>query len=125
IASIFPVIANTLAGMWATDRSLKDLFNLYGARRWQILFKLRLPNAIPQIFTGIKISSGLAMIGAIVGEFIAGGGLGGLIDAARNQQRLDKVFAAVLIASFAGIVIIAVLNLLELLFLGNWKASCD
>jgi NitT/TauT family transport system permease protein len=107
IASVFPVIANTLAGLWSADHELVELFRLYGAGRFAVLFKLRLPSALPQIFTGIRIAGGLAMIGAIVGEFIAGGGLGGLIDAARVQQRVDKVFAAVLIASFAGIIITA------------------
>jgi len=123
IASIFPVIANTLAGLWGADHALVDLLRLYRARQWQMVFKLRLPHAVPSIFTGVKIASGLAMIGAIVGEFIAGGGLGGLIDIARTQQRLDKVFAAVLIASFSGVFLIAGLNLLAVVFLKRFKVA--
>lgn len=125
IVSIFPVIANTFAGLRATDPALLDLFKLYGASRFNILFKLRLPQAVPQILTGLKISTGLAMIGAVIGEFIAGGGLGGVIDASRTQQRLDKVFAAVLLASFSGLLLLFLLNLLSNSLLKKWKGSHD
>lgn len=121
IVSIFPVIANTLAGLKFTDPSLLDLFKLYGAGSLKTLFKLRLPFAVPQILVGVKISAGLAMIGAVIGEFIAGGGLGGVIDTARTQQRLDKVFAAVLLASFSGILLVYLINLLTKLFLHRWR----
>lgn len=121
IVSIFPMIANTLAGLRAADPSLIDLFRLYGASRWQLLFKLKLPGAVPSIITGLNISSGLAMIGAVIGEFIAGGGLGGVIDAARTQQRLDKVFAAILLASFSGLLIVFVIRSGTRLFLKRWR----
>ncbi|MBY0452828.1 MAG: ABC transporter permease [Bdellovibrionaceae bacterium] len=121
IVSIFPVIANTLAGLKFTDPALLDLFKLYGAGSFKTLFKLRLPFAVPQILVGLKISAGLAMIGAVIGEFIAGGGLGGVIDTARTQQRLDKVFAAVLLASFSGILLVYLINLLTKLFLHRWR----
>ena len=123
IVSVFPVIANTLAGLRSAPQPLQDLFRLYGATRFDELRKLKLPCAVPQIVTGIRIAGGLAMIGAIVGEFIAGGGLGGLIDMARTQQRLDKVFAAVLIASFLGIFIVALLNLFFRLTLKRWHSQ--
>lgn len=102
IASIFPIIANSSAGLQSVPRPLLDLFRLYGASDLKVLMSLRLPYAVPQILTGVKVASGLAMIGAIVGEFIAGGGLGGLVDMSRTQQRLDRVFAAVILASFLG-----------------------
>ncbi len=121
IVSIFPVIANTLAGLKFTDPALLDLFKLYGAGNLKTLFKLRLPFAVPQILVGLKISAGLSMIGAVIGEFIAGGGLGGVIDTARTQQRLDKVFAAVLLASFSGILLVYLINLLTKLFLHRWR----
>jgi NitT/TauT family transport system permease protein len=121
IVSIFPVIANTFAGLRSTDPALVDLFKLYGASKSDVLFKLRLPFAVPQILTGLKISSGLAMIGAIIGEFIAGGGLGGVIDASRTQQRLDKVFAAIALASFAGLLLLFLLDLFSKFFLKKWK----
>jgi len=125
IVSIFPVIANTFAGLRSTDPALLDLFRLYGSSRLNILLKLRLPQAVPQILTGLKISAGLAMIGAVIGEFIAGGGLGGVIDASRTQQRLDKVFAAVLLASFSGLLLLFLLNLLSNSILKTWKGHHD
>lgn len=121
IVSVFPVIVNTLAGCRAVDPALRDLFQLYRASRSQTLMKLTLPHAIPHMVTGLRIAAGLAMIGAIVGEFIAGGGLGGLIDAARTQQRLDKVFAAVLLASLAGALMVGLINLSAHVFLGRWR----
>lgn len=125
IVSVFPVIANTFAGLRATDPALLDLFRLYGASRLNVLLKLRLPQAVPQILTGLKVSTGLAMIGAVIGEFIAGGGLGGVIDASRTQQRLDKVFAAVLLASFSGLLLLFLLNLLSNSILKTWKGHHD
>src|SRR5262249_5984204 len=74
IVSIFPVIANTLNGILSTDPNLRDLFQLYGASPGATLFKLRFPSALPQILTGLRVASGLAVIGAIVGEFIGGQG---------------------------------------------------
>lgn len=123
IVSVFPVIANTLAGLNRVDSALVDLFRLYGGSKKDLLLKLRLPNALPYILTGLRISSGLAMIGAVIGEFIAGGGLGGIIDASRTQQRLDKVFAAVMLASFSGLVLIFLLNQMSKYFLQKWSKS--
>src|SRR5258706_326328 len=77
IVSIFPVIANTLTGLLSTDPALRDLFRLYGASTAVTLFKLRFPAALPQILTGVRVASGLAGSGDIVGEFIDGGGVGG------------------------------------------------
>jgi NitT/TauT family transport system permease protein len=121
IVSVFPVLANTFSGLRSTDPALVDLFKLYGASKKDTLFKLKLPFAVPQILTGLKISAGLAMIGAVIGEFIAGGGLGGVIDASRTQQRLDKVFAAVLLASFSGVLIVFLLNVIAKYFLKRWR----
>ena len=123
IVSIFPVIANTLDGILSTDPALRDLFRLYGASSAVTLWKLRIPAALPQILTGLRIAGGLAVIGAIVGEFIGGQGLGSVIDIARTQQRTDKVFAAVLLASVLGLVLFGVVNLLSWVVLRNWHAS--
>jgi NitT/TauT family transport system permease protein len=123
IVSIFPMIANTLAGLVATDPGLLDMFRLYGAGSIAILLKLRLPAALPQIMTGLRISSGLAVIGAIVGEFIGGGGLGSVVDVARRQQRTDVVFAAVILASLLGLAMFGVVNLLSALLLRHWHPS--
>ncbi len=123
VVSIFPVIANTLSGILSTDPALRDLFQLYGASGKDTLFKLRFPAALPQIFTGLRIASGLAVIGAIVGEFIGGEGLGSVVDVARTQQRVDKVFAAVLLASVLGLALFGVINLLSAVTLKRWHAS--
>jgi NitT/TauT family transport system permease protein len=123
VVSIFPVIANTLSGILSTDPALRDLFRLYGASGRDTLFKLRFPAALPQIFTGLRIASGLAVIGAIVGEFIGGQGLGSVVDVARTQQRVDKVFAAVLLASVLGLALFGVINVVSGVTLKRWHAS--
>ncbi len=123
VVSIFPVIANTLSGILSTEPPLRDLFRLYGASTWTTLVKLRFPAALPQILTGLRVASGLAVIGAIVGEFIGGQGLGSVVDVARTQQRVDKVFAAVLLASVLGLALFGLINLISYLTLRRWHAS--
>jgi NitT/TauT family transport system permease protein len=123
IVSIFPVIANTLTGLLSTDSALRDLFRLYEADRFATLVKLRLPFALPHIFTGLRIAAGLAVIGAIVGEFITGAGIGGAIMVSRQQSRVDKVFAGLLLASLLGIVLFMAINLASRLALRHWHAS--
>jgi NitT/TauT family transport system permease protein len=123
IVSIFPVIANTLTGLLSTDPALRDLFRLYEAKRLALLFKLRLPFALPHILTGLRIAAGLAIIGAIVGEFITGAGIGGAIMVSRQQNRVDKVFAGLLLASLLGIVLFIVINIISRVALRHWHAS--
>lgn len=123
IVGIFPVIASTLLGLQSTEPAFLDLFRLYGASRWQTLWKLRMPAAQPQIFNGLRICAGLSVIGAIVGEFVAGGGLGGIIDVARMQQRVDQVFAAIVLATLIGVVFVALTRLLTFLSLRRWHPS--
>jgi NitT/TauT family transport system permease protein len=123
IVSVFPVIANAINGLLSTDPALVDLFRLYGATRTRTLLKLRLPFALPAILTGLRIAGGLSVIGAIVGEFITGGGLGGIIDASRTGQRIDRVFAVLLIASALGIALFGAVNLVSRLTLKHWHAS--
>ena len=74
IVAIFPVISNTTLGLRSVDPGLADLFRLYGARRWQTLMRLRIPSALPYFFAGLRVSGGLALIGAVVAEFVAGTG---------------------------------------------------
>ncbi len=123
LVSVFPVIANTVSGLRSTDPALLDLFRLYGAGRSTALLKLRLPFALPSILTGLRVAAGLSVIGAIVGEFITGGGLGSIIDAARTQQRVDKAFAALLLGSALGIGLFGMVNLVSWLTLRHWHAS--
>jgi len=123
IVSVFPVIASSLTGLLSADPNLRDLFKLYRARRWQSMVKLYLPSSLPFIMNGLRICGGLAVIGAIVGEFLGGVGIGSIIDVARAQQRIDKVFAAVLLASGLGLLLIKTIDLANYLLLRNWHPS--
>ena len=107
ILSLFPVLANTTAGLTAVSSAHLDLFRLYRASRWQTLFRLRLPHALPHLVTGARISSGLSVIGAVVGEFSAGygsdsHGLGYLIIFTSGQIKTDLLFACVLSCTLLG-----------------------
>lgn len=123
IVSVFPVIANTLSGLRSVDPALRDLFRLYGAGRLARLVKLELPWALPQLLTGLRIAAGLAVIGAIVGEFVGGGGLGVVVLEAMRQQRTDLVFAAIGHASLLGLALFAAVNALARLLLRSWHVS--
>jgi NitT/TauT family transport system permease protein len=123
VVSVFPVIANTLAGLLSVDPALRDLFRLHGASGLATLWKLRLPWALPYLLTGLRIAAGLAVIGAIVGEFVGGGGLGVIVLGAMRQQRTDLVFAAVGYASGLGLALFAAVGLASRLALRHWHAS--
>lgn len=128
IVSIFPVIANTLAGLLSTDPALIDLFRLYGASPLAALWKLRLPSALPNILTGLRIAAGLAVIGAVVAEFLVGEivgkvGLGVIIVDGIHQSHLAKAFAAILLASLLGLAMFGAINLAGWLSLRRWHAS--
>jgi NitT/TauT family transport system permease protein len=127
IVSVFPVIANTLAGLRSVDPRLSDLFRLYGAGVGDTLLKLRLPTAVPSMMTGLKVASGLCVIGAIVGEFVAGfsegnAGLGITVLSAYRQLRTDLLFAAVLLASLLGLLLFALVSSLSTLLLRRLRA---
>jgi len=128
IVSVFPVIANTFTGLRSVDPALRDLFRLYGAGRLATLTKLTLPAALPQIVTGLRIASGLAVIGALVGELFAGfsedaPGLGILVMSSSRQLRTDLLFAAVLAAVALGLALFGAVNLLGARVLGRWHPS--
>lgn len=128
IVSVFPVIANTLTGFRSVDPALRDLFRLHGARRLDTLFKLELPAALPSIVTGLRVASGLSVIGTIVGEFVAGfsedgAGLGITVLSANRQLRTDLVFAAVLLSSVVGLALFGAVNVLGHLLLQSWHPS--
>ena len=128
IVSVFPVIANTLAGLLETDPALVDLFQLYKAGPFDRLIKLRIPFALPNIITGLRVSAGLAVIGTVVGEFLVDTlgqqeGLGIKIAGAKKYGNLDVVFAAVLLASLLGLALFAAVNLFGYLMLRRWHAS--
>lgn len=128
IVSVFPVIAGGLAGMRSVEPPLRDLFRLYGASRLATLTKLELPAAVPSLVTGLRVAAGLAIIGAIVGEFVAGfsetgAGLGILILSSYRQLRTDLLFAAVLFASMLGLLLFGAVNLTGYLLLRRWHPS--
>ncbi len=123
LISLFPVIAATTAGMTSADRRLHDLFELYRASKWQTLVKLQLPNSVPQIVSGVKIASGLSVIGAIVGEYLMGqstrNGLGYLI-LKSFVWNTDYMFALTVACVMLGWAFFRMIELFERLFLGRW-----
>lgn len=119
IVSIFPIIANTLMGLESASEAQRDLFRIYQASSLKVLWKLKLPHAYSYIYSGLKISAGLSIIGAIAGEFVAGGGLGAMIDSARTQQRVDIVFGALLLLSLMGLLFIGAMALINRMILNK------
>ena len=129
IICLAPIIANTTQGLISVDENMIHLFVMHKASPAQILFKLRLPHATPSLFTGIRISAGISVIGGITGELFAGssrvgeGGLGYAIIYASNQMETSYLFALVLAATVLGFVFFFVVMLFEWLFLHNWHES--
>jgi NitT/TauT family transport system permease protein len=129
IISLAPIIANTTQGLISVDENLVHLFLMHNASRGQVLFKLRLPHAVPDLFVGVRIASGIAVIGAIVGELFAGsgrvgeGGLGYSILYASSQLQTDYMFALVLAAIVLGFSFLFLVMFLEWYFLHRWHES--
>lgn len=129
IICLAPIIANATQGLISVDRNLVDLFLMNNASRVQILLKLRLPHAMPALFTGIRIASGIAVIGAITGELFAGsarvgvGGIGYAIQYAVAQLETDYLFALVAAATLLGFVFFFAIMFVEWYFLHNWHES--
>ena len=128
IVAFFPVVANTTLGLNSADRNLVDLFRLYGASRWQTLRFLRMPWALPYFLAGTRISGGLALIGAVVAEFVAGTGgtdtgLASRILEAGYRLQMPRLFAALLLLAVTGIAIFAALSWLTRLLVGHWHES--
>ncbi|MFW5834740.1 MAG: ABC transporter permease [Pseudomonadota bacterium] len=128
IVAFFPILANTTLGLNSADHNLQNLFQLYGADRWQTLRYLRLPAAMPYFLGGLKIAGGLALIGAIVAEFAAGtagagSGLAYRILEAGYRLNIPRMFASLILISVAGIVIFMAFSLLSHLMLRKWHES--
>jgi NitT/TauT family transport system permease protein len=129
IISLAPIIANTTQGLISVEENLVHLFLMHSASRAQILFKLRLPHAVPSLFVGIRIASGISVIGAITGELYAGssrvgeGGLGYSILYASSQLQTDYLFALVLAATALGFSFFFLVMFLEWYFLHRWHES--
>ncbi|MDO5289999.1 MAG: ABC transporter permease [Pseudomonadota bacterium] len=128
LVALFPIISNTTLGLRSVDPDLQAYFRLNRATRWQTLTRLRIPSALPYFFGGLRISSGLALIGAVVAEFVAGtGGTGaGLayqILQSGFQLNIPRMFAALLLISLTGVALFVLMAWLSRLALGSWHAS--
>ncbi|MBA3446408.1 MAG: ABC transporter permease [Pseudaminobacter sp.] len=128
IVAFFPILSNTTLGLNSVDRNLRDLFQLNGATRWQQLWHLRLPAAMPYFLGGLKIAGGLSLIGAVVAEFVAGSsgqssGLASRIIEAGYRLNAPRLFAALILVSLTGILIFLVLSLISHLILRRWHES--
>ena len=124
----FPMLSNTLIGLSSTDEGMINLLKLYQASKWEILWKVRIPAALPYIIAGLKISCTLAIVGVIVGEYIAGigggdGGLGYAITVASSRMETAYLFACGISASILGIMFFLVVNLFSKFMLGSWHES--
>jgi NitT/TauT family transport system permease protein len=128
IVAFFPVLANATLGLNSVDRNLLDLYRLYGASPSQILFRLKLPSALPNMLTGIRIAGGLSLVGAVVAELAAGSGGAGSglayrIAEAQYRLNIPRMFAALILLSAAGVVIYFALAGLSHLLLRRWHES--
>jgi NitT/TauT family transport system permease protein len=128
IVAFFPVLANTTLGLNSVDRNLVDLFRIYRASRLQVLWRLKLPAALPYILGGLKIAGGLSLIGAVVAEIAAGAagsgsGLAYRISESGYRLNIPRMYAALLLLSATGIVIYFALSLASHLMLRRWHES--
>jgi NitT/TauT family transport system permease protein len=125
IVAFFPIFSGAVTGLKAADPDLERLFNLYGASRWQKLLRLRLPSAVPYLLEGHKVAAGLAVIGAVIGEFVAGsGGAQGLawrILEAGNRLQTASMFAALFVLAAMAAVLHALLQMAERRALVWWR----
>jgi len=128
IVAFFPIVSNTILGLNSIDNNLINLFQLYRASRWQTLLYLRLPSALPYFLAGLRISGGLALIGAVVAEFVAGtggaqSGLAYQILMAGYNLQIPRMFAALFLITLTGVAIFACLTWLSNFLLRDWHES--
>lgn len=128
LVAFFPVVSNAAVGLRSTDRNLEHLFQLYGAGKAQRLWLLKLPSAMPYYLAGLRISGGLALIGAVVAEFVAGTGgsqtgLAYRILESGYRLQIPRMFAALVLISLTGIVIFVTISFLSRFILRHWHES--
>ena len=128
IVAFFPIVSNTTLGLNSTDHNLLSLMQLYGASRRQIFWNVRLPSALPYFLGGLRISGGLALIGAVVAEFVAGtggvqSGLAFRILELSYTLQIPRMFAALILITATGILIFVILTLVSHLILRRWHES--
>lgn len=114
VMCFFPILVNTVKGLRAVDDDALNLFNSFFANKWQIFTKLRLPNSLPDIFSALKISTGLAVVGAVVGEFVgASKGIGYVILVSSYHLETTTMFAAIIMSALGGILFFWLITLIE------------
>ena len=128
LVAFFPVLSNTTLGLNSADHNLQDMFRIYGATRWQTLRYLRLPSALPYFLGGLRIAGGLALIGAVVAEYVAGTGGSGAglafrILEASYRLNVPRMFAALILIAVTGVVIFVVLSFISHMLLRKWHES--
>ena len=128
IVAFFPILSSTVIGLRSADHNLRDLFTLYEAGPWQRFGYLLMPSALPYFMSGLKVSGGLALIGAVVAEFVAGAagketGLASRIFEASFRSDIPLMFAALLLVSLCGVVIFLVTSWVSHQVLGRWHES--
>jgi NitT/TauT family transport system permease protein len=126
IIAIFPMIANTLFGLQSATAAAHDLFTLNKATRWQRLLKLQFPAAVPAIFTGLRNAAGLAVIGAIVGDFFfqqGSPGIGGLLRIYTERLQMEALLTAVTLTALFGVLVFTVFAVLDRAVVGRWFGS--
>ena len=123
LISLFPIVSNTLFGLRSVDRQMRDLFALHHPSRVTILRKLEFPAAMPAIFAGLRISAGLSVVGAIVGDFFfkqGNPGIGILIDNYRSRLQAEELFASIVLASLLGVAVFWFFGWLGNRIVGRW-----
>ena len=128
IVALFPIVSNTTLGLRSVDPGLLELFRLHRATRWQTLMRLRVPSALPYFFAGLRVSVGLALIGAVVAEFVAGtggtvSGLAYQILLSGLQLNVPRLFAALFLIALTGIVLSTLTAWAAKLVLRHWHES--
>jgi NitT/TauT family transport system permease protein len=128
IVAFFPILSNTTLGLKSTDSNLRDLYAIYGASWWQSLLFLQLPSAMPYFLGGLRIAGGLALIGAIVAEYVAGisgsgSGLAFRILEASYRLNYPRMFAALIMIAVVGVIIFAATTFISWFFLRKWHES--
>jgi NitT/TauT family transport system permease protein len=128
LVAFFPILSNMVQGLKSVDHNLLNLFDLYGASRWQTLIYLKLPASLPYFMTGLRIGGGLALIAAVVAEFAAGSagagsGLAFRLLEAQYRLNIPRLFAALILLSCLGVVIFALTSFISWLALHRWHES--
>ncbi|MCS5632033.1 MAG: ABC transporter permease [Pirellulaceae bacterium] len=130
VISLFPIVTNVTTGLRSVDAGLLDLMTLYQAAPYQILFKVRLPNAIPYLVTGAKISSGLTIVGAVIGEYMAGHGineqgLGYYIFMSSQNFQTEVLFASIFLSSLLGVTMVTAVAVISRSLLARWTFQLE